>query len=79
MPIDADVAVVAVEKVGFHAVSRQGFKPLPELKKGAEAHYWRLAFNRSKLAAYRFFHKTVVGYDMHNMRHKRQMHKLMLC
>jgi hypothetical protein len=33
-----DAVVVAVEKVGFYAAIRQGFKPLPELKKGAEAH-----------------------------------------
>ena len=35
MPFDA---VDAVEKAGFYGAIRQWLKPLPEIRKGAEAH-----------------------------------------
>jgi hypothetical protein len=37
-PFNAVDVVVAVEKVGFYGAICQRLKPLPELKKGAEAH-----------------------------------------
>jgi len=79
MPYNA-VDVVAVENLRLFAAICQGFKPLPELKKGAEAHYWLLAFSQYTLAVYRCVNKTPVGYTVHNKRykrykrHRRQMH-----